>query len=173
MKRGIEPSSARCPKILLPTFVRKAFIDSKGQSPDGNKSGGSGKPQKGTQEYHCKQREVNSCSMVNGLLYIKCKTCGLNTNHGSQNHDQYVKNPLSFRLNAMHFYTKECNRLGQGYSGTMNTVLGMSPPSSLTVPTLVQLLQPGSANSSLILIKTSKLESMLADYERTSMNPNL
>ena len=67
---------------------RKAFIDNRAKSSDENKSGVSGKLQKGTPEYHCKQWEANACSMVNGLLYIKCKTCGLNTNHGSWNQDQ-------------------------------------------------------------------------------------
>ena len=139
---------------------------------NGNISGGSGKPQKGTSVYYCKQWEANACSMVNVLLYIKCKTRGLNTNHGSQNHNQYVKNPSLFKLSAKHFYMRKCGRLGQGYSGAMNTVSGVPPPPSLTPPAMVQLLQAGSANSTSILIKRSKLESMLADYEHTSINPN-
>ena len=81
-------------------------------------------------------------------------------------------NPSSFKLSAKHFYTRECGRLGQGYSGVMNTVSGMPPPPSLTPPTLVQPFQAGSADSSLILIERSKLESMLADCECTSTNVN-
>ena len=36
--------------------------------------------------------------MVDGVLYIFCKQCGLNTNHGNRQHNDYVKNPSTFKL---------------------------------------------------------------------------
>ena len=106
------------------------------------------------------------CSMVDGVLYINCKTCGLNTSHGTRQHYAYVKNSSSFKLSTTHFYIKECNRLAQGYTGVMKTASGMVPPP----PTA-----PGSAPATgltTLTIQRSKLERMLADYERNSTNPN-
>ncbi len=100
------------------------------------------------------------------MLYINCKTCGLNTSHGTRQHDAYVKNSSSFKLPSTHFYIKECTRLAQGYTGVMKTASGMVPPPP-TVP------GPAAATGSTTLtIKRSKLESILADYERNSTNPN-
>ena len=104
--------------------------------------------------------------MVNGLLYINCKTCGLNTSHGTRQHNAYVKNSSSFKLPTTHFYVKECNRLAQGYTGVMKTASG-----TVTTPPIV-LGPAASTCSTTLTIERSKLESMLADYEHNSTNLN-
>jgi hypothetical protein len=144
---------------------RKAFMEKKktGSHSQGNGGGsGSGKPEKGTPEYHRKQWEANACSMVDGVLYINCKTCGLNTSHGTRQHESFAKNPSSFKLSSSHFYVKECTRLSQGYSGAFKTTGSTAPPPAA----------PPNTGSSILTIERSRLESALSDYERTSTNPN-
>ena len=128
--------------------------------------GGSNKSDKNSPEYQRKQWEANTCNMVDGVLYINSKTCRLNTSHGIRQHDAYVKNSSSLKLASTHFYVKECTCLAQGYTGVMKTASGMvtSPP---TVP------GPASATGlTTLTIQRSKLESMLADYECNSTNPD-
>ena len=143
---------------------QKAFNESKNKFSGGG--GGSNKSGKNSPEYQRKQWEANACNMVDGVLYINCKTCGLNTSHGTRQHDAYVKNSSSFKLPSTHFYVKECPCLAQGYTGVMKTASGMVPPPPSA---------PGPApatGSTTLTIQRSKLESMLADYERNSTNPN-
>ena len=99
-------------------------------------------------------------------LYINLKTYGLDTSHGTWQHDAYVKNSSSFKLASTLFYIKECTRLAQGYTGVMKTASGTVPPP----PTVSG---PAAATGSTTLtIKRSKLVSMLADYKCNSTNPN-
>ena len=139
---------------------RKEFLENKARNGNSGNGGGD-KPQKGTAEYNRKQWESNACSMVDGVLYIKCKTCGLNMNHGSRSHSEYAKNPATFRLASTHFYVKECIRLGQGYGGGLAATHG--GPTVTPAP---------PSDSSMITIDKNKVERLLADYERTSTNPN-
>ena len=103
----------------------KAFMENKNTSSGGDQVG---KPKKDSPEFQRKQWEANVCSMLNGVLYINCKTCGLNTNNGDHQHGDYMKNPSLFTLAPTHFYVKDCACLGQGYSGVMKTVSGAQPP---------------------------------------------
>ncbi len=104
------------------------------------------------------------------MLYINCKTCGLNTSHWTRQHDAYVKNSSSFKLASTHFYIKECTRLSQGYTAVMKTASGtVPPPPSVHVP--VRGPAPATGSTTLT-IQRGKLESMLADYKFNSTNPN-
>jgi len=106
------------------------------------------------------------CNMVDGEFYINCKTCGLNTSHGTWQHNAYVKNSSSFKLARTHFYIKECTCLAQGYTGVMKTAPGMVlPPPTAPDPA------PATGLTTLT-IQRSKLESMLADYKCSFTNPN-
>ncbi len=131
-----------------------------------SEGGGSNKSDKNSPEYQRKQWEANACNMVDGVLYNNCKTCALNTSHETRQHDAYVKNSSSFKLASTHFYVKECTRLAKGYTGVMKTASGMVPPT----PTA-----PGPAPATglaALTIERSKHESMLANYECNSINPN-
>lgn len=105
--------------------------------------------------------------MVNGVLYLNCKSCGLNTSHGSRQHGAYIKNPSSFKLSKAHFYVRECTRLAQGYTGALNRATSGSAVPSPAAPAPA----PATGGSTLT-IDRSRLESALSDYERTSTNPN-
>ena len=77
-----------------------------------------------------------------------------------------MKNSSSFKLASTHFYIKECTRLAQGYTGVMKTASGIVPsPPTASGPV-------AATGLTTLTIKRSKLESMLADYERNSTNPN-
>ena len=128
--------------------------------------GGSNKSGKNSPEYQRKQWEANACNMADGVLYINCKTCRLKTSHGTRQHNAYVKNSSSFKLPSTHFYIKECTCFAQSYTGVMKTASGTVPPP----PTASG---PAAATGlTTLTIERSKLESMLADYERNSINPN-
>ncbi len=105
---------------------QKAFKEGKIKSSGGGSD--SNKSDKNSPEYQRKQWEANACNMVDGVLYINCKTCGLNTSHETRQHDAYVTNSSSFKLASTHFYVKECTHLAQGYTGVMKTAPGMVPP---------------------------------------------
>ena len=155
----------RCRKPKDPVAYarnKKAWMDQKAKNDSGNSNGGGGTGKahdidKSTPEYERKQWHANGCIMKDGVLYMNCRVCGLNTNHSNRQHEDYAKNPTSFKMSANHFYVKECKRLGQGYGGQMKTATGSIP-------------QAPPQNSG--TIEKSKLESALAEYERNSTNPN-
>ena len=45
--------------------------------------------------------------MVNRSFMINCKKCGLNTTHGSKQHDEWVANPSTFKPLSNHMYEHE------------------------------------------------------------------
>ena len=146
---------------------KKAWLEQKAsgnasnnESTDGQKKD---QPDKSTPEYQRKQWQANGCTMVNGVLYMNCRVCGLNTNHSSRRHEAYAKNPTSYQMSGNHFYVKECKRLGQGYGGQMKTISGEG-----TAPAPAPA-SGGSAN--MVTFEKNKLESALSDYERNSTNP--
>ena len=163
--------ATRCPKPKDPVTYnknKKAWLEqkAKGGNSDGNSDGQKAdQPDKSTPEYQRKQWQANGCHMVNGVLYLNCSVCGLNTNHSNRRHEDYAKNPTVFRLTRNHFYVRECKRLGQGYGGQMKTITGDAPAPA---PTPAQA-SSGSAN--MVTLEKGKLESALSDYERNSTNP--
>ena len=148
---------------------RKAWLNNKNSGSNNNGQGGK---KEVTPEYQRKRWENNSCTMVNGVLYINCKKCGFNTSHSSKFHNDFAKNPSSYKMAGTHFYVKECAAIGQSYGGVMKTIT--SPAGVHTPPPPPPPTQPPpTVNSgSMVSIDRNKPEGALAEYERKSTNPN-
>jgi hypothetical protein len=102
-------------------------------------------------------------SMINGVLHVHCKQGGPNTTHSTGLHKAFIEQGSSFKLASTHPYAKECIKLGQNNPAISKA---MSTPSSTS--SLLSL----STGSSMISIDRSKLEQNLADFERSSTDPN-
>jgi hypothetical protein len=150
----------------------KAFKEAKrNNGRNGGQNGGNEGGGANTGDYNRKKWDDNHMTMVEGKLYVNCKQCGLNTTHSTKLHKAFAAKGSAWRLKADHPYAIECAKLGQFNPSIAGTVA-----SSGTTPGQQQL--PGSSSqssggaSSMISIDRSKFEQSLADFERTSTDPN-
>lgn len=173
---------ARCPKPKDQARIaknKKAHEESKnsdGGAPPGGSGGGRnsrnrrGKNKdvdKGSTEYKRKLWEANSMKMVNGVLYVNCSKCGgLNTTHTTRTHEQWARNPNTFRLPASHLYVRECAELRASSAAPPPFSTNPPPPGSTDGS------GSSSGSSGTITMDRASLESKLAAFERTSTDPN-
>jgi hypothetical protein len=164
---GSDHQAQTCPKAQNKALFeknRKAFQEAK---KSGNKDGatttrGGSDNVDGTDNTR-KKWDAQGMSMINGVLHVHCKQCGPNTTHSTGLHKAFIEQGSSFKLASTHPYAKECIKLGQNNPAISKA---MSTPSSTSS------LLSSSTGSSMISIDRSKLEQNLADFERSSTDPN-
>ena len=98
-----------------------------------------------------------------GVPIISCKVCGINATHGSTHHDEYIKNPTSFKLADTHPFRVAQVRLAAAQGGTVSDKVVVPPPGSASLCSSV-----GGAS----WLSKDVLESRLLAVERNSTDAN-
>jgi hypothetical protein len=156
---------------------RKAFNDSKGSNASGgggrtNQPGrGRNQPKKGTAEYQRRAWKQAGISVVNGVLMVSCKECGLNLTHSTGKHDEWAENPAAFQLAPSHPYSQACAKLGISPGQPIPTAAPVAAPPPPAASS-VQPPQPSGQASSLLAFDRAQLEQKISAFERTSTNPS-
>ena len=171
-----------CPKERNEDTIaknRQAFNDRRraGRGNGGRDSGGRGRGGRGrgsqgrgggrdttSADYQRKVWEAAGIVVAEGKALISCKTCGMNSTHGTAHHKAYVSDPSAFSLPATHPL-----HMARQFAAKNGALVPYRPP-----PAAPPAQQPGSGSGSAntLTIDRSTLEARLSTFERNSTDPN-
>lgn len=175
-------SVRNCPQPLDQAKIAKAKKEwwerrnsrQSGGGGGGTNGGRPAKPSGSGPDYQRKVWEASGIHLVDNVLMIKCKKCGLNCTHGTKHHSSYMANKASFKLPDDHPYVRECAKRNQGKtpSGGVPGTVGTGGSSQGSGSSGFRLTDSTGSGGDMIQISRSALERKVDTFERESTDPN-